>query len=94
MLIPTFSKLNLACTALLLALGALPTTVYSLTSYANDFVNPDYIAAKDFPANTAIAQKIIVRWAGEYAALGPWSTYPPLSVSARGGVSLRIPGRC
>lgn len=85
MLVPTFSKLSLACVALLLALGVLPTAVYSLTSYANDFVNPDYIAAKDFPANTAIAQKIIVRWADEYAALGPWSTSHP-SLSAPEGL--------
>lgn len=93
MLMPTFPKLNLACGALLLALGALPTVVHSLTSYANDFVDPDYIAAKNFPANTAIAQKIIIQWADEYAALGPWSTYPPLCISTW-GISLRIPGRC
>jgi len=79
MLIPTLSKSNLARGALLLVLGTLPTTVHSLTSYANDFVDPDYIAGKQFPANTVIAQKTIVQWANEYAALGPWSTCLTLS---------------
>ncbi|KAF9648312.1 chondroitin AC/alginate lyase [Thelephora ganbajun] len=73
MLIPTLSKPNLARGALVLVLGALPTAVHSLTSYANDFVDPDYIVGRKFPANTAIAQKTIVRWANEYATLGPWS---------------------
>lgn len=75
MLLPTLSKPSLACGALLLVLGALPTAVHSLTSYANDFVDPDYIVAKQFPANTVVAQRTIVQWADEYATLGPWSTY-------------------
>jgi len=74
MLMPMLSKSSLAYGALLLVLGALPTVVHSLTSYANDFVDPDYIVGKQFPANTVIAQKIIVQWADQYAALGPWST--------------------
>ena len=74
MLIPTLSKPNLARGALLLVLGVLPTAVHSLTSYANDFVDPDYIVGKQFPTNTVIAQKIIVQWADQYATLGPWST--------------------
>lgn len=65
---------NVARGALLLALGILPTAVHSLTSYANDFVDPDYIAGKNFPTNTVIAQKFIVQWADEYSTLGPWST--------------------
>jgi len=74
LILSTFSKRNLAYGTLLLVLGALPTAVHSLTSYANDFVDPDYIVGKKFPANTAIAQKTIVQWADQYATLGPWST--------------------
>ena len=70
-MIPTLSKPNLG--ALLLVLGALPTVVHALTSYANDFVDPDYIVGRSFPANTVIAQNTIVQWADQYAALGPWS---------------------
>ena len=73
MLIPTLSKPSLACGALLLILGVLTTAVHSLTSYANDFVDPDYIVGMNFPTNTVIAHKFIVRWADQYAALGPWS---------------------
>ena len=74
MSMPTLSKSNLARGALLLVLGPFPTVVHSLTSYANDFVDPDYIVGKQFPANTVIAQKTIVQWANQYATLGPWST--------------------
>ena len=77
MLIPTLAKSNLARGALLLVLGVLPTAVHSLTSYANDFVDPDYIVGKQFPANTVIAQKTIVQWADQYATLGPWSMCLP-----------------
>lgn len=87
MLLPTLSKPNLACGALLLVFGALPTAVHSLTSYANDFVDPDYIVGKKFPVNTVIAQKIIVQWADEYATLGPWSMCLALSFSSPGKVS-------
>ncbi|KAF9781242.1 chondroitin AC/alginate lyase [Thelephora terrestris] len=69
----THPKSQLARGILSLILGALPTTVYSLTSYANDFVDPNYILGRNFPANTAIAQKTILKWADQYAALGPWS---------------------
>ena len=72
-----------------LALGVLPTAVYSLTNYANDFVDPDYIVGKKFPANTAIAQRTIVRWADQYAAFGPWSTCPAPFISFH-GIVLRI----
>ena len=84
MLIPTLSKSNLARGALFLVLGVLPTAVHSLTSYANVFVDPDYIVGKQFPTNTVIAQKIIVRWANQYAAMGPWSTCLVLLSSSLG----------
>ena len=79
--IPTLSKSHLARGALLLILG-LPTTVHSLTSYANDFVDPNYIVGKKFPAHTAIAQKTIVQWANQYAVLGPWSMWFDLLISS------------
>ena len=80
MLIPTLTKPTLACGVLLLVLGVLPTAVHSLTSYANDFVDPDYIVRKQFPTNTVIAQKTIVQWANQYATLGPWSMCSALSI--------------
>jgi hypothetical protein len=89
----THSKSQLSRGILLLILGALPTTVYSLTSYANDFVDPNYILGRNFPASTAIAQKTILKWADQYAALGPWSMCFPLSNSIHGGFS-RAAGRC
>ena len=91
MLIPTLAKQNLARGALLLILGALPTVVHSLTSYANDFVDPDYIIRKQFPTNTVIAQKTIVQWANQYATLGPWSTCLTRSVQPRSLFGADIP---
>jgi len=82
MLIPSLSKSNLARGTLLLVLGALPTAVHSLTSYANEFVDPDYIVEKQFPPNTVIAQNTIVQWANEYATLGPWSMCSALLLSS------------
>ena len=92
LILPTLSKPNLTYGALLLVLGALPTTVHSLTSYANDFIDPDYIVGKRFPANTVIAQKTIVQWADQYATLGPWSMC--LTLLNPQEVSLRNPYRC
>ncbi|TFK28305.1 hypothetical protein FA15DRAFT_678507 [Coprinopsis marcescibilis] len=43
------------------------------TSYANEFVDPDYILNGNFPGNTASAQKTIGDWATKLAADGPWS---------------------
>jgi len=45
----------------------------AVTSYANVFVDPDYIVARQFPPNTLAAQKTIVSWAQELAAEGPWT---------------------
>ena len=84
MAMPTLYRSSLAWGVLLLALGALPTTIHSLTSYANDFIDPNYILGNKFPPNTAIAQKTIVKWADQYAALGPWSTCLASLTSSRG----------
>lgn len=97
MMMSTHSKSNLACGALLFVLGTLTTAVHSLTSYANDFVDPDYIIGKQFPTNTVIAQKTIVQWADQYATLGPWSMCLALA-QLPAGVFLSIltfkPSRC
>ena len=52
-----------------LALGA---PVLSLTSYANEFVDPNLILAKNLRNTTVEAQKTILEWADELAASGPW----------------------
>jgi len=44
-----------------------------LTSYANDFVSPDYILARNYGATSEAAQRTIVSWANEAASYGPWS---------------------
>lgn len=59
----------------LLLLSVLPTQrhlVHAYVSYANDFVNPDYIIAGGFGQNTLNAQKTIVAWAEELSMSGPW----------------------
>ncbi|KAI0649839.1 chondroitin AC/alginate lyase [Trametes meyenii] len=50
-----------------------PLPVRSLTSYANDFVDPTTILARDFSNITAEAQTTIVQWAQDYAEKGPWT---------------------
>ena len=42
-------------------------------AYANDFVNPNAILAKDFNTSTAASQQTIVAWADFLASQGPWS---------------------
>ncbi|KAF8064896.1 chondroitin AC/alginate lyase [Lyophyllum atratum] len=55
----------------LLILGS--SGVQALTSYANDFVDPDFIVAGVFGKNTLAAQATILAWAQEAASEGPWS---------------------
>lgn len=45
----------------------------NFSAYANDFVNPNTILAKDFNTSTAGSQQTIVAWADFLAAQGPWS---------------------
>lgn len=47
--------------------------VSAYESYANDFVDPDYILAKAWNSSTDASQTTIVEWASELAAMGPWS---------------------
>lgn len=42
-------------------------------SYANDFVDPDFIVKGNFGNNTLAAQNTIIEWAKETAAGGPWA---------------------
>ncbi|KDR76943.1 hypothetical protein GALMADRAFT_119999 [Galerina marginata CBS 339.88] len=49
------------------------STAVAQTAYANDFVDPDYILAKNFSAQTGRAQATVVSWAKELASSGPWS---------------------
>ncbi|KAK7679627.1 hypothetical protein QCA50_017339 [Cerrena zonata] len=48
-------------------------TVYSYTSYANDFVDPTLILSNSFSPTTIDAQQTIISWADELLAQGPWS---------------------
>lgn len=60
--------------SLSLLLGS--NAVSALTSYANDFVDPDFILAGNFGNNTLAAQATIKSWASELAGQGPWSQSP------------------
>lgn len=43
------------------------------SAYANDFVNPNTVLAKNFNTSTAASQQSVVAWADFLAAQGPWS---------------------
>ncbi len=55
-----------------LILLVLTGSVRAFVSYANDFVDPDFIVKGNFGENTRAAQNTIVEWAKESAAGGPW----------------------
>lgn len=63
-----------------LALALLVSTgvVRAVTSYANDFADPDYIVSGNFGKNTQAAQNTIVEWAKDSAVGGPWCTSPKI----------------
>ncbi|KAF9224978.1 chondroitin AC/alginate lyase [Gyrodon lividus] len=54
-----------------LTLSARPAQAF--TSYPNDFVNPNYALARDYPDNTGGAQFAVLKWADLLAAQGPWT---------------------
>jgi hypothetical protein len=58
-----------------LALLASTGLVRAITSYANDFPDPDYIVNGNFGKNTQAAQNTIVNWAKDSAVGGPWSAF-------------------
>ena len=43
-----------------------------VTSYDNDFIEPNYILGQNWNATTVVAQESIVQWADWLAAQGPW----------------------
>ncbi|RDB17371.1 hypothetical protein Hypma_001833 [Hypsizygus marmoreus] len=47
--------------------------VLAYTSYANDFVDPNFIVAGEFGNNTLAAQATILAWAKDSASGGPWT---------------------
>lgn len=51
---------------------ALAPAVLAFSSYANFFVDPNYVLSKDFNTSTAASQSTIVDWADGLAANGPW----------------------
>ncbi|KAH7915931.1 chondroitin AC/alginate lyase [Hygrophoropsis aurantiaca] len=48
-------------------------TCRAFTSYANEFVNPNYMLARKYPGNTGGAQFSILKWADQLAVQGPWT---------------------
>lgn len=58
--------------SLSLILLVLAGSVQAYVSYANDFVDPDFIIGGNFANNTRAAQNTIIEWAKETAAGGPW----------------------
>ncbi|CAE6405612.1 unnamed protein product [Rhizoctonia solani] len=58
---------------LLLVLIEAPRMVLGLTSYANEFVTPDFFLEKNWPDVTKYARDTIVEGARQIAAEGPWA---------------------
>ncbi|KAI0634347.1 chondroitin AC/alginate lyase [Trametes polyzona] len=69
----TSAVLSAALSASLGVLFTQPLPVRSLTSYANDFVDPSLILGRDFSNVTVEAQATIFEWANELAKEGPWT---------------------
>ncbi|KAF8058672.1 chondroitin AC/alginate lyase [Lyophyllum atratum] len=69
---------------LLLALSG--DGVQALTSYANEFVNPDFIVAGLFGNNTLQAQTTILEWAADSSKEGPWSVTKKVFVPPSGDI--------
>lgn len=61
---------------LILIIALCVSLVESASSYLSEFVNPDYIAARQFDIRTRDAGASIIRWANEFAMQGPWSMFP------------------
>lgn len=52
-------------------------TAFSVTNYADDFVDPAYILDFQYQTVTAKAQQIIVQWANALNLASPWSKWFP-----------------
>jgi hypothetical protein len=61
-----------------LALIVAPNVVSALINYANEFIAPDFLLARNWTDITKYARDTIVQGAAEIAAEGPWSK--PLGV--------------
>ncbi|KAF9459037.1 chondroitin AC/alginate lyase [Collybia nuda] len=55
-------------------------------TYANVFIDPAYVLAKNFSANTATAQQSIMNTALELADQGPWSVVNKTAVAPSGDI--------
>lgn len=58
---------------LLFCANLVDAAAVSYASYANVFVDPDFIVARQFPNSTLAAQQTIIGWAQELAGQGPWT---------------------
>ncbi|PFH51147.1 hypothetical protein AMATHDRAFT_143319 [Amanita thiersii Skay4041] len=56
-----------------LSLSLFVSASYGYTSYANDFIDPEFVLARQYVNNTMGAQATIKDWADELAAQGSWS---------------------
>lgn len=61
------------CRFLLLTNLLIVHATNTFTCYANDFVDPTYAAAGQYPSNLGGAEDTIVAWAEEMNSYGPWS---------------------
>ncbi|RPD61570.1 chondroitin AC/alginate lyase [Lentinus tigrinus ALCF2SS1-7] len=77
----SFSFTAVLSVASLLLSQLAPVHAVTVTNYANDFIDPQYVLSKDFSNITVEAQDTIISWAQTMAAQGPWSvmnkTYAP-----------------
>lgn len=64
---------SLLCRLLILTNLLIVHATNNFTCYANDFVNPTYAAAGQYPSNLGGAEDTIVAWADEMNSYGPWS---------------------
>jgi len=71
---------------LLLSLLSPALLAAAQTSYANEFPDPDYILAGDFPENTVLAQATIGKWARSLAQDGPWSVTTKAATAPSGDI--------
>jgi hypothetical protein len=70
----------LTASALYLLASLSVPAVHSLVSYANDFVDPDYVLGKTWNVSslgqkTSLAKETIVQWADDLNSQGPWSEF-------------------
>lgn len=67
---------------LILLLIIAPNVAWALTSYANEFITPGFLLARNWSDITKYARNAIVQGATQIAAEGPWSESPGAIMSA------------